>query len=200
MPRMDLTNPSGRKSATTDTPRERDVKLRCELSKALEEAGDYERACEAFGRLWPRVGERPNLLGLDRRSSAEVLLRAGALTSWIGNKRQIDGLQEEAKNLISEAEGIFEGLGDAEKVAEAQSELASCYWREGAYDEARVMLKEALSRLPADEIELRARVLVRLAIVEKTANRYDTALEILDETAPLVDASTSDALKGRFHN
>src|SRR2546423_6844100 len=186
MPRMDLTNPSGRKSVTTDTPRDRDVKLRCELSKALGEAGDYERACETLGGLWPRVGERPDLLGLDRRSSAELLLRTGALTGWIGTKRQIDGFQEKAKNLISEAAGIYEDLGDEEKVAEAQSELAQCYWREGAFDEARVMLREALSRLPAGEIEVRARALINLSIVEKTANRYDAALEILDEAAPLV--------------
>jgi CheY-like chemotaxis protein len=197
---MDLTNPLGQKSVTTETSRDKDVKLRCELSKALEDAGDYERACDALGDMWRRIDERPNILGLERPVAAEVLMRAGALTGWIGNKRQLEGAQERAKNLISEAETLFESVDDESKVAEAQTELAYCYWREGAFDEARVVLKDALRRLSTSDNELRARALIRLSIVERTANHYDLALEILDEAAPLVAASTSDALKGRFHN
>jgi len=185
---------------TTEIARDRNVKLRCELSKTLEEAGDYERAREALGGLWRRVGERPELSGLDAHTSAEVLLRAGTLTGWIGSTSLLEGAQEQAKNLLSEAQSLFESVGDEAKVAEAEIELGYCYWREGAFDEARVVLRDALSRLRGADGELRALALIRLAIVEKNANRHDEALEILDEAAPLVAASASDALKGRFHN
>jgi CheY-like chemotaxis protein/tetratricopeptide (TPR) repeat protein len=82
-------------------------------------------------------------------------------------------------------------------------ELGHCYWREGAYDEARVWLKEALDRLPdnASEVnDLKAITLLRLATVEKTANRYNDALRIHTGAAQLFDASSNPAHKGKFHN
>jgi len=176
------------------------AKLRCQISRAYEEAGDHERAREALGDLWRRVGERPAVEGLGGEAAAEVLLQAGRLTSVLGSAGQVDGAQEAAKNLLSESISIFAEAADEKKVAEAQTELAVCYWREGAFDEARVMLREALTRLSDSDGELRALALIRLAIVERSANRYAAALESLDEAAPLVEASQSDSLKGKFHN
>src|SRR3954466_7255789 len=66
------------------------------------------------------------------------------LTGWIGSAKQIEGAQELAKNLISESIRSFEALRGVERIAEAQSDLAVCYWREGAFDDARVLLYEAL--------------------------------------------------------
>jgi CheY-like chemotaxis protein/tetratricopeptide (TPR) repeat protein len=170
------------------------------MSKAFEKSGDYEKACEALGGLWRRIGERPDVDGLAPDEAAEALLQVGRLTGSMGSARQIDGAQEAAKNLISESIALFEKAGSDKKLAEAQTTIAVCYWREGAFDEARVMLKEALSRLSSADGELRAAALTTLAIVERSASRYDTALEILCEAAPLVEASESDALKGSFHN
>jgi tetratricopeptide (TPR) repeat protein len=197
---MGLTKDSRKGPAALDSLGLTGAKLRCQISRAYEEAGDYERACEALGELWRGVGARPAVDGLAPDAAAEVLLQAGSLTSSLGRAKQIDGAQEAAKNLISECVAIFERLGDEKKVAEAQGELGHCYWREGAFDEARVMLREALCRLPLSESEARALALIRLSAVERTANRYDAALEILTEAAPLVEAGESDSLKGRFHN
>ena len=174
--------------------------LRCELAKKLEEAGNYIAAQEALGELWQRIGERPNLEGLDQRTSAEVLLRVGVLFGWIGSTRQLKDAQEKAKDLISESITIFETLQDTNKVAEALIDLGCCYWREGALDEARVTLKDALNRLEGKENELRALALLRSAGVEKDATRYSDALRIHNENAPLVEASGNQALKGKFHN
>src|SRR5438270_6871134 len=101
------------------TPSER-ARLRIHLSKELEEAGKYEEAREALRELWPHVGERPILDGLDGATRAEVLCRVGVLMSCIGSAKQIEGAQEIAKNFISEAIGIFESLRERERVAEAQ--------------------------------------------------------------------------------
>jgi CheY-like chemotaxis protein len=175
--------------------------LRCQLAKELEGVGNYEAAREAMGELWSRVGEPPALNDLNEEMKAEVLLRAGTLTGWIGSAKQIEGAQEAAKNLISESVRRFEALHDIKKTAEAQTDLALCYWREGAFSEARAWLQEALDRLPAGtNNEVRAIALLRLAIVEKTANRHNDALRIHTEAAPLFDAISNPAHKGRFHN
>jgi hypothetical protein len=60
---------------------------RCQLAKQLEEIGKYERAREAMGEFWQGIGKRPVLDGLESRTAAEVLLRVGALTGWLGARR-----------------------------------------------------------------------------------------------------------------
>lgn len=176
------------------------ARLRCQLAKELEDVGNYEAAREAMGELWSRVGERPSLDGLDQATAAEVLLRVGVITGWIGSAKQIEGAQELAKNLISESIRSFEALGDRERIAEAQSDLAVCYWREGAFDEARVLLYEALGRLTNSKSEVKAVTLLRTALIEKVANRLSDALRLHLEAAPLFEASSNHTLKGRFHN
>jgi transcriptional regulator with GAF, ATPase, and Fis domain/Flp pilus assembly protein TadD len=176
------------------------VRLRCQLAKELEDSGNYEAARAAMGKLWQRVGERPQLDDLDERTAAEVLLRAGSLTGWIGSARQIDGAQEAAKDLISESKAIFETLHETEKAAEAYIDLAICYWREGAYDEARVTLREVLGRLANKDSEQKARALLNSGIVEISSGKLNDALRLLEEAAPLFEKTEGHAAKGRFHN
>lgn len=120
------------------------ARLRCRLAKELEEAGNYEGAVGALAGLWQRIGERPALDGLDEKTAAQVLLRVGSLTGGIGSIRQIEGVQGRAKDLLTESREHFEALNDTAGVAEAQIEISNSYWREGAYDEARVMLQETI--------------------------------------------------------
>jgi transcriptional regulator with GAF, ATPase, and Fis domain len=175
------------------------AELRCLLAKELEEAGNYEAARNALGELWQRIGEHPKIEGFDQHITAELLLRAGSLAGWIGSSRQIEGAQEMAKNLISESMTVFESLGEVEKAAEAGTDLAYCYWREGAFEEARLMLRDVLGRLADTEGEVKANALVRSAIVELSANRNNEALRLLTDAAPLVGTSSSHALKGKYH-
>lgn len=179
--------------------RNEQAELRCRLAKELEEAGNYEAAWNALGELWQRIGERPKIEGLDQHIAVEVLLRAGSLTGWIGSLQQIEGTQEMAKNLISESMTIFESLGEVEKAAEAETDLAYCYWREGAFEEARVILRDVLGRLAKTEGEVKAIALSRIAIVELSANRNNDALRLLTDAAPLIEVSSSHALKGKYH-
>lgn len=181
------------------SPSERAL-ARCKLAKELEEAGNYEAAQGAMGDLWPVFGERPQKKGLDDPAYAEVLLRAGSLTGWIGSAKQKPGVQDQAKDLISEAISLFSGLGDDKKVAEAENEIAWCYVRQGAYDEARILLQVALDKIPITESELRANVLLRLGIVERTTNRLQDALELFTEHAALFESTNNHSLLGKFHN
>src|SRR5690242_12510725 len=99
----------------------------CHKAKLLEEAGDFDAAHAEIEQVWPRIGERPVLDRLDDNARAELLLRAGALSGWLGSARQIQGAQEAAKDLISESATLFEQLHLTEKVAEARIDLAICY-------------------------------------------------------------------------
>ncbi|HLL17118.1 MAG TPA: sigma 54-interacting transcriptional regulator [Pyrinomonadaceae bacterium] len=175
------------------------AQTRCQIAKELEEAGKYEAACEALGEFWVNVGERPRLDRLDQFTAATVLLRVGALTGFVGSARQIEKSQELAKDLISQSITLFKSLQETGKVAEAQTDLAYCYWREGAYDEARITLKDALSKLTGADAEQRAIPLLRLAIVESASTRNNDALRVLTEAAPLFGENAGVARRGNFH-
>jgi tetratricopeptide (TPR) repeat protein len=172
----------------------------CELARELEEAGEFEGALETLRPFWRKLGERPETDGLAAAAKAELLLRAGSLTGWLGSSMQVAGSQELAKDLVSESATIFEMLGLTEKTAEARVDLAICYWREGALDEARVTLRHVLETLGEKQSEQRLRALLNSAIVEKVATRDTEALRIYREAAPLFDLSSNHALKGKFHN
>src|SRR5215207_3882231 len=83
----------------------------CELAKNLGEAGEFERACEILRPFWQGLLNRPETTGLADEAKAELLLRAGTLTGFLGSAKQIAGAQEAAKDLISESACIFEALG-----------------------------------------------------------------------------------------
>jgi len=177
-----------------------DVLPICELAKGFEEAGEFEQAFETLRPFWQRLGERPSLSGLSLQAQAELLLRSGTLTGWLGAAKQTSGAQDLAKDLISESASLFAQLGLTEKTAEARIDLAICYWREGGLDEARVTLKHVLDMLGDSKSEQRLRALLNSAIIEKVATRDQEALRIYKEAVPLLDQSSSHAFKGKFHN
>jgi tetratricopeptide (TPR) repeat protein len=196
---MNLTDEQALRGEALTLSRDERARERCADAKKLQDAGDHEGARRALGELWRRVGERPNLEGLGGLACAEVLLRAGALSGFIGSSGQIAGAQEFAKNLIGESAELFRAAGETGREAEALRELGYCYWREGAHDEARVVLHESLARITSEDSEERAQTLLRLAIVESSATRYNDALRVLSEAAPLFDRSANDAKRGTFH-
>jgi tetratricopeptide (TPR) repeat protein len=173
------------------------VAQRCAAAKALAGVGDYEAARDALGELWGGIGEHPKTEGLPLEEQAEVLLRAGSLSGWIGVSTQVPGAQGFAKDLISESIRAFETLDDQEKIAEAQSNLALCYWREGAMDEARVWFREALSKATAPANSLW--ILARSTVVEISSDRFAEALAILDQAAPLLNQVHDKAARGFYH-
>ena len=195
--RIDSAVSAQKKSTSTLSER---AQLCCLRAKELEEAGEFEEARGAISEFWKRIGDRPRVDGLNAIARAEVFLRAGALSGWIGSARQVTGAQEIAKDLISEAGRIFEEADLPERVAEARVDLAICYWREGAFDEARVSLDDALLQLGDIQSEQRLRALLNRAIVEKVSKQYADSLKTHREAARLFEASDNNTLKGKFHN
>lgn len=191
---METQNPTDSQFTTASVIQ--DAGAKCRAAQKLMSAGDYEAAREAMAGLWTRIGERPNLEGLAPKDEAEVLLRVGALSGWLGSSSQVPGAQGFAKDLISESIRAFEALGEQEKIAEAQSDLALCYWREGAMDEARVWFRESLLKATAPANRLR--ILARSTTVEYSSNRFADALAFLDQAAPLLE-QVDDAARGCYH-
>ncbi len=174
------------------------VRRQCSRTRELERAGDYEGARQALSGIWSVVGERPLTESLQPATKSEVLLRAGTLSGWLGSARQIGGAQEIAKDLIGESLRSFEALDDREKIAEAQTDLAICYWREGALEEARVLFHQALANAKLPENKLR--VLVNVTTVEIASGDYQRSLALLDQAAPLLEQTEDNGIKGRYHS
>src|SRR4051794_12045447 len=132
------------KNENRDLPLSERATESCRLAKQLEEVGKYELACEALSEFWPDRDQEPKLSDLSDLERANVLLRVGALAGWLGSADQTTDSQERAKNLITRSIEIFDLLGESHRIAQGRSELGLCYWREGAFDEARISLTSAL--------------------------------------------------------
>jgi tetratricopeptide (TPR) repeat protein len=173
---------------------------RCKVALEQRDNGDAKGALDIMRLLWRGVGTRPVTRGLQPETAAHVLFCTGVLTGWIGNSSQIKEAQEIARDLIDESITYYQENGPQSKAAEARSELAYCYWREGRVNEARIMLHEALERLPP-QLELeRARALLKLVDVEHSAARHYDALKILTDNSDLFASVTLPAVKGSYHN
>lgn len=165
----------------------------CERASDLIYRGQFEEAKEELGELWPGPGNQPTF-NFNPRLNAELLLLCGILTGWLGSAKQID-VQEKAMNLITEALVIFQWIKNQKKVAECQYELGMCYWRTGAFDEARIVLEKAMEFASNEQ---RGKILVRQTLVEGSMGRYLEALQMLEDARS--DFETySHALKGKWH-
>ena len=173
--------------------------IRCKAVSDLIDRGQFEAATEALGNLWRGPGTRPVVDNLSNRSCAEVLLQCGILSSGMGSAQNTRGSQEKAKDLISEAHRLFLTSGLLVEAAAAQSELGVCYWRLGAFDDARVVLDNAIKIVGENNDEVKARILIRRALVETWACHYHDACDVLKQAEP-VFKQLSDPVKGRWHS
>lgn len=170
----------------------------CKLATDLVHIGQYEEAAAALGWRWKGVGERPDLEGLSETTAAELLMVCGSLTGWLGSSKKIEGAQESAKDLISEAFRAFEAQGNRLKAAEAQFNISVCYWRLGALDESVVTLSEALNAIGDSNPILRAHMLIRRTTPEFSECRYYDALATLKEAEQYLP-DCDDGVKARWH-
>jgi len=185
------------KLQTSHLPANAEAQVRCEAALERRDAGDYEGAQAALRPFW-EFGTRPKTVGLHPSIAAEVLFCAGVLTGFLGSQIQAKEAQETAKDLITESIVYFESAGDTRKVAEAQTEIAYCYWRAGELNEARITLHEALKKLQGTGIT-RARALLKLTTIEFSSSRYHEALRILTDNASLFQKLHNETFRGIYH-
>ena len=171
----------------------------CQLARELEYKGEYEAARRTLADYWPLTDPDPNVSNVAPDVAGELLLRAGVLTGAIGSRSQLAGAQERAKDLLSKSLSIFESQNNKQRVNEAHTELALCYWRTGEINEARDLLEEALQHFDSN-CEVKAKAVIRLAVVEHTAGCDDKALQILTSYGELFDSVPNHTLKGSYHS
>jgi tetratricopeptide (TPR) repeat protein len=171
----------------------------CNDAKLLEDSGEYAEAAATLGDWWRGIGIRPEVDNLSDEQKAAILSRVGALSGWLGSTQQIAGSQEKAKDLISEGADLFESMGDHQNWAEIRSDLAVCYWREGAFDEARVVLQDVLCGNFIFSPQLKGKILLRLVTVEISTKHFETASVLLNQVDLLIKDKENLLLLGKFY-
>ena len=179
--------------------RDEEALSRCEIALEQRDNETPQGALEIMRPLWRGVGTRPETQRLEPETVAYVFFCTGTLTGWIGARHQIKDAQETARNLITESITYYEAHHLKREAAEARSELAYCYWREGRVNEARIMLLESLEGLPPVGIK-RARALLKLADVEQSAARNYDALKLLTDNIAVFENIKHVVVKGSYHN
>src|SRR5687768_3350119 len=82
--------------------------FRCRTALELRDRGDYDGACEMMAPLWRGIGSRPQTEGLHSSIVPEVLLCAGILTGWLGDRNGTAEADDHARDLISESITLYE--------------------------------------------------------------------------------------------
>jgi signal transduction histidine kinase/ActR/RegA family two-component response regulator/predicted negative regulator of RcsB-dependent stress response len=168
----------------------------CTIARERLEVGDYDGGCAVLAPWW-QIGEWPNEASLDQLAAGELLLMTGSLTDSVARAKRIAGGQRLAEALLCGAIALFNHLGETKRAVEAKIELGCCYYHQGLFELAHTTLKACVSTLTAQDIELQAVALIRLAIVERHAGRVQEALTLLEQVLALENES-SPCVRGRF--
>ncbi len=171
--------------AATPTAAE-ETQIFCAIAREQIEAGNYKGACKILKRHWT-IGEWPRLDGLSSYSAGDLLFTTGSLMGCVSGAQQLHSGQKLAEALLNGAIGIFENLALRTRSAEAQIELAFCYFRDGLFDLARSTMIGALKLLPTDNLELKSIALIRLGIIERQAGNLAESLARLQEAEPVAE-------------
>lgn len=171
-----------------------DPLTRCTKASILIYAGQYEEAKGVLGDLFRGVGEHPDIERHPSDVGAEILLQCACLSGFLGDAQGAD-VHDRVKDLLTEAVDMFRAQNLESKVSEGNYELGICYYRKGAYDEARIMFDEAMISATS---EIRGKIVIGRTIVEFLTGHCEKARDILIEAKSFFDTA-SDALKGRWH-
>lgn len=198
---MKLNTQLGRPTSTThELSRTQRAAFACQVAREFEKTSEYDKALEVLGEFWSEASDSLDLSDLDEATKGEVLLRVGVLAGWRGSADQRYGTQEKAKDFITRSIETFHALNQPNRVGEALTARAICYWREGSFDEARITLAEALKEFDDSADDLRAAALVWSGLIEADAGHVHEALRLYDRALPIIERSDDHALQGAFHN
>lgn len=177
-----LTAATARQLTAINLTPDEQVQICCVIAREQIDAGNYEAAC-LIVEAWWQFGEWPKLNALDLRRCADLLFTTGELAGWLASTRQLANGQKHGEALLSGAIALFEQLSSRCWASEARIELALCYYRQGLFEHARSTLMRVLQSLTAEDNELRALSLIRLAGLERHAGRLNEALSCLNDAA-----------------
>lgn len=137
------------------------------------------------GRLHARSGDFATALGEFRAAAvgAEAYTRAEALRLY-GHAALDADRPDEAIEPLTEAIGLWSGLGQPRPVAHLRAALADALGRTGRYDEAASVGEDALDGLSdPDDLPARIDTLLLLGVAYRELHATEAAIEALDEVA-----------------
>ena len=166
-----------------------------------EMCGDYSRAYQLLSVFWNDFRVKPNTSELSDDVVAEVFLRCGSISGYLGRLGKITEAQEVSKKLLFEAKQKFLTARNGNiKLAECNNYLALTYERTGDIKTAREYLEEAF------EIKMSVDHPVRLFshVIDSLLNLAEKNYEIIVQNCVLLESLFTDCpnknLKGCFYN
>ena len=111
-----------------------------------EMSGDYSRGYQLLSVFWNDFRTKPNTADLSDELVAEVFLRCGSISGYLGRSRKISNAQDVSRELLFEAKLKFIKLDSEIKIAECDNYLALTFERTGEIEKARDFLNNAFSR------------------------------------------------------
>lgn len=169
-------------------------------AKQYESIGRYAEAAKTLVKYWKNINEPPYIWGLSDEEKAEILLRCGSLAGYIGSCSLKKDSQELAQTLIYEAISLFSLIGDAERLAECETYMASTYQRIGLLNEARSWINSAFKYELDEESEVRLYTYIVEGIILFWEEKYIELVNKCKKLEPLFRESEFYILQGDFNN
>lgn len=145
-----------------------------EIGNAHRYMSAYEPALRAYDAA-TRAFTSVNELGLDQ---AVILLARAIVLSDTGR-------HDEALALLQQAREAFDSFGDVRRVIQADSMIATIYWRSGRLQEARKLWEDALRRAGEDDLYSRQMLYNNIGLVCSELGDFNTAVQMLHQAIAL---------------
>ena len=143
----------------------------------LERSGRYAEALAEVEHLWKDIQAVPDVEGFEPREAAEILLRCGSLIGFHGDNGQIQNSQIISKDLLTDARMRFSELGDVEKIAECETNLALAYSRTGEFNEAEACLAASFEHDIPELSDTRLHSRVVASLINFACKKYSENLK-----------------------
>ncbi|HLM61872.1 MAG TPA: tetratricopeptide repeat protein [Pyrinomonadaceae bacterium] len=181
---------------------EKDVFNLLGQAKHLEFCRQVDKAMDVLRPVWGDINKPPAADGYSPTVRGEILLRCGSLLSYYSHYKQFEG-QEMSRDWLTEAVRIFKEGEITDKAAEAETELAMTYWREGRYSEALIFLQEASSKVTNDLNAVNIKNIAYQLIVHfvvNTAESLQAAAALIKEKDIYVELCLDNRAKVHYYN
>ena len=181
-------------------PSESNIYDCCLTALDLLEDRKIDEAALALQGLWLGVGVYPPVMTSSNVEAGYLLLVLGWLTSQIGSANQVANSQEAARDMLTQASEVFLELSEMDRWSQSRRELAVCYWRNGAFGEARIVATDALERtVNSVDVRRTAKLLVTLINIEISEENYSEALSYLNQAVELHELDYQLEADIKFH-
>ena len=169
-------------------------------SHKAEMSGDYLNAYQLLSVFWNDFRVNPNTAELSDDVVAEIFLRCGSISGYLGRSGKINEAQETSRKLLFEAKQKFTKLQLSSKEAECNNYISLSYERTGDIKTAREYLESAFEA----DISIDHPVRLFSHIIDSLLHLAEKDYEIIIQNSLLLESIFQDCknknFKGCFYN